>query len=57
MAWTMEQAYPIFLDVVLCVILTELFYFCLCVYVCLIACILIYNNGRSLNVVTINTLK
>ena len=34
MAWTTEQAYPIFLDVVLCVNLTELFLSkCMCLIV------------------------
>ena len=53
MAWTMEQAYPIFLDVVLCVNLTELFLSkCMCIYfdLYLLACIqvIINNQGKTL---------
>ena len=35
MAWTIEQAYPIFLDVVLCVNLTTILFYLFCMYVCM----------------------
>ena len=33
MAWTTEQAYPISLDVVLCVNLTTILFYFVCIYV------------------------
>ena len=42
MAWTMEQAYPIFLDVVLCVLISQLFYF---IYIQFILYICMYGSG------------
>ena len=54
MAWAMEQAYPIFLDVVLCVNLTTILfyfiiYFIFCLVICIWICVFVPETCNNVN--------